>query len=404
MNAALYIPSAALVWLVAILKITYVVRGGRNPGLITLSVALLFLAVTMTVAIPAVWTWLDLSLDAANVSALISQASAIGFALAVHLLVLLWLVPEERVRAAIWWHLLTWALIVGVMTVLFRRIPPLAEEPTNFVVRYAGDPRVATYLAVYVIVFGVVQVSNTLLCWRSAYSDGPGWRRLGLYLVAAASFLGLVYAIIRGIDVLGKQAGLPVHGLEPVARLVICGGVVLASLGCTASSWGARASAAAAWLRDYVSRVRLYHLWTVLYEAVPNIALDPPPRSALHDLLTVRNTGYRITRRVVEINDGFVLLRSRLGPEAWAEAEAYCRGRRLTGPSLQAAVEACLLRRALMIGSPPATQPAPAPPPEHTRMPGELVAAEVRRLRRIARAFSRSRAVRNFPLRESRPV
>ncbi|NJP89401.1 hypothetical protein HCN51_08060 [Nonomuraea sp. FMUSA5-5] len=384
MNAALYLPCAVLVWIVVLHKLTYVVRDGRNPGLISLSVAMLFLALTMTVAVPAVWTGIDAILGVPNLSALLSQASAMGFALTIHLLVLLWLIPEGRVAAAVRWHLLVGTLILGVMVLLFLRITPLPEEPTDFVVRYAGHPRVATYLGVYVTIFGAVQVRNTWLCWRNAREDRPGWQRLGLHLVSAASLLGLVYAVLRGLDVFGRQAGYPVQEMEPVARLVIFGGVVLASVGCTASSWGARASAAAAWLRDHSARVRLYRLWAALHRALPHIALEPPPASGLHDLLRVRDAGYRLTRRIIEINDAIVELRTRLAHEAYREAEDFCRRQGLS----EAAVEAYLLRRALAAGSPSPTPPV-TPPRDPTPMSGELVATEAKRLREVARAFRR---------------
>ncbi|MFC5825879.1 MAB_1171c family putative transporter [Nonomuraea insulae] len=395
----LYVPCAMLAWTVAFTKIRHLARGVRDRELIALCAALVFLAMTMTIAIPPVWTRVDAWLHVPNLCGLLSQCSALGFAISIHLMVRLLHCSEDKREEPgriIRWHLAAGALILVVMTGLFLRIPPLPEAPTDFVVQYAGRPQVADHLTVYILVFGGLQVRNTVLCWHYARTDVSRWLGVGLYMMAVASALGLVYSGVRGIDIVGARLGVAVDAWEPVARLMIFSGAVLASLGCTAPSWGAKISAIVAWLDDYIACARLYPLWAKLCRAVPGIALEPP-RSILIDLLAAASgLRFLLLRRVVEINDGIVALRSRLGPETVEEANAFCLRSGLTGPRLRATVEACLLRRALTIKIPGAGSLDTPPATASGTADSAHVSHEVRRVLDIARAFGGSPVVRAF--------
>jgi hypothetical protein len=395
-NAVLYVICAVLAWIVALNKIRQVVRGGRENARIVLCVALVLLAATMTVAVPAVWLGIDAWTGVPNLSALLSQGLAATFAVCIHLMVLLLHRSPEVASRTVRRHLALVATILSVLTVLFLRIPPMEEAPTDFVVRYAGQPQVATYLGVYVVAFGAVQVRNTRLCWRYARADVGHWLRIGLHMVAFASALGLVYSVIRALDIVGQRLGLQVGGWEAVARLVIFSGVVLASLGCTAPSWGRKLSAAATWAVHYVAYARLYRLWAVMYRAVPDIALEPPPSRARDLLAAVARLRFLLLRRVIEINDAMLVLRAYLDPGAFDEASRWCAQAGLTGAPLRTAVEACLLRRALrrMVPGVEARNTLPVAPPDAPAAAD--LSSEVRRMLDIARAFDDSPLVRAF--------
>lgn len=81
--------------------------------------------------------------------------------------------------------------------------------------------------------------------------------------------------------------------------------------GWTIPSWGIHITRALGWIRSYRSYLRLRPLWWALYQASPDIALDPP-RSRPRDLIPPRDPHYSLYRRVIEIRDGQMMLRTSL--------------------------------------------------------------------------------------------
>jgi uncharacterized protein DUF6545 len=63
-------------------------------------------------------------------------------------------------------------------------------------------------------------------------------------------------------------------------------------------------------VREAGTYLRLYPLWRLLYDTVDGIALEAAPRSRLADLAALRDVGFRLQRRLIEIDDGLL----RLGP------------------------------------------------------------------------------------------
>jgi hypothetical protein len=85
---------------------------------------------------------------------------------------------------------------------------------------------------------------------------------------------------------------------------------------------------------------RLYPLWRDLYQVVPRVAIDPPTRSLTH-------LSYRLHRRVIEIYDGLLALRSYKDPEVRRRALQCGREAGFTGDELRVAVAAAQLKAAL---------------------------------------------------------
>ncbi|MFC4535025.1 MAB_1171c family putative transporter [Sphaerisporangium dianthi] len=389
MNTVLYTICAVLAWLAVFNKVAITVRSGADPARLALCTALFFMACTMTVAIPAVWVRVDTLVGVPNVSALLSQGMAAMFGLSIHLMVSLIDLPKTEAGRTVRRHIAVAIMIQAIMVLLFLRIPPGEEAPTDFVVRYADDPDAVTYLGVYIVIFAAVQVRNTALCWRYANAGGRPWLRRGLRMVAVASFLGLVYSAIRGADLLAGWSGLDVRVWEVGARMVIFSGVVLASLGCTAPSWGPKVTAMRGRGTRLLDYTRLYRLWAVLYRAMPDIALDPPSSLAGDLLASLRDLDFRLYRRVIEITDAMLVLRPHYSAEVAAEARTLGERHGLTGDALQATIEAVQMRRALLVrGDRVENARAPeAAPGVHPASPD--INGEVRRLVEIARAFDR---------------
>ncbi len=123
---------------------------------------------------------------------------------------------------------------------------------------------------------------------------------------------------------------------------------MLTIVGSTMPAWGPHAGIPAMcdWYARYRSLRRLYPLWAALYRAQPEIALLPPP-SAIQDALVFRDLGFRLYRWVVEIRDGYLLLRPYLDPDALAAATDLCAQAGLTSDTTQAIVDATSLAVAL---------------------------------------------------------
>ena len=101
------------------------------------------------------------------------------------------------------------------------------------------------------------------------------------------------------------------------------------------------------WAERYRTCRRLYPLWRALCEANPGIALVPP-MPVWRDALIVRDLGFRLYRRVVEIHDGRLELRRYMDQRAVDYAHEQCRERGLddqeTAITVHAAGLACALQ------------------------------------------------------------
>jgi hypothetical protein len=223
--------------------------------------------------------------------------------------------------------------------------------------------------------------------------------RLGLLMVSAGAAVGGVYAAVQLVFVV---LTLILHrnllAIETqVAHPLVILAALLASIGSTLPSWGRRLrmQRPADWLSLYVSYLTLYPLWRSLYEAAPQIALHPGPRWA--DRLPPGNVRYRLTRRVIEIRDGLLLLRPYRSPDAADEARALARGHGLKGLELSATVEAAeiaMALRARRAAAAPATATTGFSESAPRLGPAPRIADEISWLARVTYAFHRSPVVR----------
>jgi hypothetical protein len=121
-------------------------------------------------------------------------------------------------------------------------------------------------------------------------------------------------------------------------------------------------------------------LWSALYEVTPEIALDPAESEFL-DRLRIRDLDFRLYRRVIEIRDGRLALRSFLDADVARRARKEALKSGLDGGRVEAAVEA----RVLAAGVENARQHrAPAEVLPASELGGEDIASEVEWLLRVA--------------------
>lgn len=288
-------------------------------------------------------------------------------------------------------------VVVAVLVVAFFWPHPVPLTG-SFDASLAVDPALAVYTVVYAVWLGVGTADVTGLVWRfSAHTTR--YLRAGLRLIALSGVVGVAYAAAKIAIVVqhvvtgsrqgaGDQAGVCHAAFDSPACAVAVGIPTVAVLGLVVGVLLASAAARLEGVHRWVGQHRAYRqlapLWRHLYEAMPEIARlvgeDQPGWP--------RDIGWRLTRRLVQVRDGLLLLAPyrdpAVGREAWAAAERAG----LSGLDRDAVVEAAHLTAALhahRTGRPAPTE-APDPPPG----PHADFDAETAWLRKVSRALTHS--------------
>jgi hypothetical protein len=386
-------------WFAFCYKVCRARRESRLAEQAALLTTIALLAITFTISSPTVWTSIDGLVGWSNLSALLSQSSAVLTAASARVAVLFWLQPESagpRVRRFI---VLIGAVLL-LMTVLFLSSPQLRERPSDFVAEYAGQPHIAGYLTVYMVAFGAVQLSVTRHCFRIAQYVNESWQdsekfwfRAGFLVGASGCALGVVYCVLRVAGLLAVQMNVDPHRWEHHVRSVVGLGVLLIAVGFTLPNWGPRLSSLRRLPRNRRIHRDLYPLWFAFYEAFPHIAMNPPRLTPATGEPAVWDLEFRIVRMVVEILDGRLDLRPHMTEDAerFARQQALTAG--LTGDELEATVEAHRIRMALFAASNGSTAANAKPSVIGTRTQSRDLPEETEWLRRVARAFSSASAL-----------
>lgn len=393
MNSVLY-PLCAVGMGLALCYKLYRLRGDlRSAERAALLLTMLFLAVTFTISSPSVWTGLDHLAGWANLSALLSQGSAVLAAASAQVAVLFWSLPEAAARPRARRLIGLTGTALFLMTVLFLVSPQVPERPSDFVAEYAGHPRITEYLVVYLVAFGAIQLSVTVHCFLIAkhvaatWRDGEKfWLRTGFLVSAVGCALGVVYCGLRTAGIVAVHLDIDPHAWEDFVRSTVGIALVLVAIGFTLPSWGPRLSALSRWPRNRRIYRDLYPLWRALYEAVPGIALDPPRTTSI-DGPAVRDLDFRVLRRVIEIMDGRLALLPQMHEDAETHARQEALAAGLTGDELDAAVEAHRIRTALLVRSDDSAVPATRSATAGVHPEGGDLSEEIEWFRRVARAF-----------------
>lgn len=385
---------AVLAWTAVAYKLPITRRGPQHAARCAHWLTLLCLALALTVLLPPVYHGLN------HLSGVPNLARLLGNSL---MLIACWMAQaflrhlgpsDEGVRLTI--SRSGWALVgaLALMAGLFARAP-VEQEAFDFTRRYGSTPYVLEYRLVFLISLSLELISVIRLASRFARATDRPPLSLGLHLVALGCLVGVGYAAHEGLRTaaLRLEVGEPLPASDLITGLLVASAVALTLVGSTIPTWGARAGIPALyrWLSRYRAYRRLYPLWRDLYQANPEIALLPAP-TALADALTVRDLGFRLYRRVVEIRDGHLALRPYLDPRVAASAQRLCQDAGLSGEEAHTTIEAAGLAAALRARAerqPPLSKlVAPA------TQGGADVRSEVAVLERVARCYERSPIVR----------
>lgn len=365
-----------------------------TPARRALWVALLALALGWTLRVPADYRGFDALLEVPNVAQPIGDGLALATGCAI--LAMLLYQSHERAAATRKLRLRVAALVVAlvVIGIAFAQGHP-GDETNTFVTRYGTHAFFLAYSSAYLGYLAYVFSDLTRLCHRYAGLSDRRFLKVGLRLIEAAGVLGLCYVALRAAYLISDYQGDANHfgAYEPLSKLVVATLTLLAVVGAVLPAIATR-------LAIYRSYRQLHPLWKALYRATPGIALAPPP-SKVRELLSFRDLRFRLNSRIIEIRDGRLALRRYFRRDVAARAERIARQRGLTGAEQVATVEAATLAAAVddkLLGRPAPVDPAPEP----VAPGGADLAGEVTFLRRVTRAYTRSRVVRETVSRDGR--
>jgi hypothetical protein len=324
------------------------VRAGRHDrALLALIAAFGCKTVSLTFAAPVASAAVERMIGVPNACALgVHVFGGVASSAAILIALGYWSYPPERARArARGWIVVACAMAGGLTALWLAAEDTVTTTPGNYLLDNMQHPLVAVYLLLYITAFAAGLLEILRLCIRYAKVAPRPWLRRGLRVTAIGAAVYLVYCVNRLVGLAAVETHTDLSTTEFLTPLCIGIGVLLMVVGLTLPSWGPHTSTPASWWRSYRHHRVLYPLWRDLYQAVPGIALDPPA-SPLRDRLRVRDIHYYLYRRVIEINDGRLALRSFMDPAVTAEAICAARKDGLGGTELVAAVEVARLAAA----------------------------------------------------------
>lgn len=385
-----------ILWAAVTYKTPSLRRNPRDPSLRGYWLTLLTLALALTVLVPPVYLTIDRMSGVPNLARLIANGLGLTTALAVQAFLFYLSQPEAVARRAVRRHGVALAGSLALMTVFFI-VAPVDQEAVDFTRHYGDAPFILEYRLVFLSYLGLAAANVTRLSWRYAKMANRPSLSLGLRFVASGGLVGLMYVMHEGLFVTSRRFDIayPIPGPQIVTMVLVAAGAALTVIGSTMPAWGPYLGIPRLhrWGGNYRSLRRLYPLWRDLYLASPGIALFPPsPR--LIEMLTLRDLGFRLYRRTVEIRDGRLALRPHFDSRVVAAVYQRCHEAGLGDEETEATIEAASLAvamRAKATGrTPEAAGPAPAPPG------GKDVVTEVAALEHVARCYARSPIVREM--------
>lgn len=296
---------------------------------------------------------------------------------------------------------------LAAMAVLFAANPGAAEE--------FASPGTALGIVVYYLIYlaylAVALIDLLALVRRYARETPDPYLQIGMRIVALACVVGLVYVVLRPVDLtlnylrVDFVARVPAFGLLEflLVAVVPSTAVVLIVIGFTFRRWAPVAVRPAQWLlrhRFYRrSYRRLEPLWEAVHEVLPEIALKIRDDGARPRL--------RLYGRIIELNDAEYAVDPYTDARVRDEAEQSVRVASLSAGEAQTVVDTAVLAAGLQALrenrlAVPLGPPGGAPQPDVTEMD---LTREAQRLERMSWAYVHSPIVRRFssPTTEATP-
>jgi hypothetical protein len=306
-----FITCASLALAALVTKISEIHHKRHAPAFLALLNAFALCAMAFTMAALQLVGYVDQWLGIPDVTALMAHVLALAWNTAALVVIILWSKGPDEARLKIRAWLVVVILVAAVEIILFAVAAP-GGESKDFWINNETHPLGAVYIALYLLVLEVTRLAIFLLCWRNSRVAADPWLRRGLCIAALGSAALLVYGLARGVTLLPIQ--IDRVAWETGLTLCMTSGMFLLLLGLSTPTWGSYLSDFRRWIKNISSYHALYPLWSDVCRAVPDVVLHPTT-SSLRGELILWDVNYRLYRRVIEIRDGWLALRSYLNPQ-----------------------------------------------------------------------------------------
>lgn len=336
---------AVLLWLAVGYRLPLVLRGTPDSELRLYTFSLLSLAVAVTVLLPPIESLSTVLVGTPSVATMLGNAMALlgGFLLVRYLHRL-----NESTGSGLPGGALLLGVVVGVVVALFLLARAAGQEVFGSV---RLGPLALVARLVILVYIGAITIQQVRLSMRYAARSNRPALSLGLRFMALGGVVGTATVVHQIVEVWLRFAGfaspIPMDG-RLIREALILTATTCIVVGFTMPAWGPSVGVPAAyrWCQRYLAYRRLYPLWSAVYRAVPQIALDPPA-SSLGDATRVTDVTYHLCRRLIEIRDGWLELRRYVDPRVDSLALATARQAGLGAADEVAFVEAVRLASAL---------------------------------------------------------
>lgn len=371
MNGLRLVPPV-LLWIYVLVR-RKAVRESRTERALLLTFGAAAVGATLEVSMVA--AWLDrLTGAGANVAQVVKHIAVLGAAAGAHEIVRSFALPPDRAAAGAKRRLAVFAVGAVVLVTLFALAPVHDAEAPELTVRYATEPVMLVYWAVFLTFLSSAFLNMVrLTIWYLQHAK-PSPLRTGLIAIGLGAALGLAYAahkvLYLALRAAGVTTGPVVQSVQGVGSSLLAAGTVCLVAGC---SWPALAEQP---LARRVAARRAYRTLTPLWRDL-TAAAEPDPADAEEEGVEAKLYG-----RVIEIRDAELALRPWVPRELAERAQATARELRVPARHQHAAAEAACLevaRRCKARGAPAVCVPA-------TRVEGVAdFADDVRALVEVAR-------------------
>ncbi|MCX5070813.1 hypothetical protein OOJ91_33755 [Micromonospora lupini] len=360
-----------------------------------MGVALLCLALALAVLTPDIRTGLNDLAGVPHVSRLISHALTMWAATAALCMLVYWTHTPQTTQRAVYIRQAIAAAATAVMATLFviARTPATNQEWFS---TYANRPPIALYMIVFggMLTYTLIDLARLSLRYARRLT-GRRVTRLGLHLFAAGGLVALGYSVtiivVAVIELAGGDFTADWTKFSYVCQLLGIGLIVIGSV----LPGTANASAAALHRAQDAHQTELMEpLWRAIVQAHPAIPRRQPRPTHLWGRMTAwaaswMGDGRSLSRRVLEIRDGYLQLAPWFDGHVQTRAIALGRQAGLSGLDLQAVVEAAVVALALDAKARGEDQAGTG----EVEPGGEDLTGEVRWLGRVSQALDRSPVV-----------
>jgi hypothetical protein len=324
-------------------KVRDAVQHPERPALRALCVMLGVVGLAFVVTAPPVTPWISGVFGVPNSGRLLGNTLTLISAAALQAMMLYVAHRPEVARPRLRLRLI--ALVVVVIGMSVSLLTADTVETAAFLTVYAGYPPVVAYQLFYLSFLGLAIIDLLHLSIRySRYASGA--LRWGLRLVAAGALVGVAYFGHKSLYLVDGLRHETPPGNESAVSAELAGTAgILVAVGASMPLWARYVVLPWRRVRQYLAYRRLGPLWRSLHDALPEIELTS--NQAMTGGYRRWQIGLRLYRRVIEIRDAQLILRSHSDPAAADRARADAQRRGLSGDHLRAVVDAAVLVSAL---------------------------------------------------------